>query len=156
MTARTPGAQAYAMLRRRLALSVAACGVLAGCAAAPANPDAPSVAAEPDRAIVVGWGNTAGENVRAALTPAEGVRVSSLFVARANAQKISFGENIARLAPGQYELTVACGLYISLSLYTSETVVPATLNANRVYRLRAEPAGRRCRPFLEEVTAEGR
>lgn len=140
----------------RRALGMAACFALAGCAAAPANPDAPLVAAEPGRALVVGWGNTAGENVRAALTPADGTRVSSLFVTKANAQKISFGENIARLAPGQYELTIACGLYISLSLYTTESVVPATLNANRVYRLRAEPAGRRCQPFLEEVTAEGR
>src|SRR5476649_1499401 len=85
----------------------AACVALAGCAAAPVNPDALFVAAEPGRAVVIGWGNAAGEKARAALTPGQGTRVSSLSVAKANEQKSGFGENITHLPPGEYELTIA-------------------------------------------------
>ena len=127
------------------------CAALAGCAAAPANPDAITIIPEPGRALVVGWGRTAGENARAALTPVRGTRVSSLYVSKANEQKIS-SENITRLAPGEYDLTVSCGLYIDYRLFPSDTVIHAQLGASRVYRLRAEPQGRRCQPYLEDVT----
>lgn len=144
------------MLRdHRCLMRAAALAALAGCAAVPAEPDAITAAAEPGRAVIIGWGNTAGENARAALTPAQGTRVSSLFVSRANTQKISSGENIARVPPGEYELTISCGLYIDYRLFSNESVVHATLNANRVYRLRAAPQGRTCQPFLEDVTGKG-
>ena len=129
------------------------CAALASCTAAPANPDAVAIIPEPGRALVVGWGHSAGENARAALTPVKGVRVSSLYVAKANEQKISFGENIARLSPGEYDLTITCGLYIDYRFFPVDTVIHAQLSANRVYRLRAEPQGRRCYPSLEDVGA---
>ena len=117
-------------------LSALACIVFTGCA------------------IVIGWGNTTAEKARAALTTTPGARVSSLFVARANEQKFGFGTNIARLAPGDYALTVFCELYIDYRIFPQDTALKAALRANRVYRLRAEPEGRRCQPTLEDVTAQ--
>ena len=139
-------------MRRRL-FYACLCTALAGCAAAPANPDAVAITPEAGRILVVGWGHTAGENARAALTPAQGTRVSSLYVSGANEQKIS-GENVARLAPGEYDLTVSCGLYIDYRLFSSDTVIHAELSGNRVYRLRAQPQGRKCHPYLEDVTGK--
>jgi hypothetical protein len=103
--------------------------------------------------VVVGWGNSAGEQARAALTPSPGTRVSSLYVAKANEQKIGFGENIARLPAGEFDLTINCGLYVDFRYFPHDTVVHATLQAGRVYRLRAEPQGRRCEPYLEDATS---
>lgn len=149
--------QVFNSLPRRLPNSVSslcavACFVFGGCATAPANPDTLTVAAEPGRAVVIGWGNTAGEKARAALITTQGARVSSLFVASANQQKSGFGENIARLPPGDYALTVSCDLYIDYRIFPHDTVVQAALRANRVYRLRANPQGRKCLPTLEDVT----
>ena len=133
-------------------LGAVACVALAGCAAPPANPEAQSVAPEPEHALVIGWGNTALEKARAALITTQGARVSSLFVARVNEQKGKFGENIARLAPGDYALTIACELYVDYRIFPQDTVIKTSLRAGRVYRLRAEPEGRRCQPALEDVT----
>jgi hypothetical protein len=130
------------------------CAALAGCAGVPAGPEATTIAPEPGRALVVGWGNTAGESAKAAFTPVQGTRVSSLYVSKANEQKISFGENIARLAPGEYDLTISCGLYINLQFFPGDTVIHADLGGNQVYRLRAEPVGRRCYPSLEDITGK--
>jgi len=138
----------------RLLLIWCLCAALAGCATAPANPEAIIATAEPDRALVVGWGNTAEENLRAALTPAQGTRVRALYVSRANDKKIPFGDNIARLSPGEYDLTVSCILYIGYQDFPDDKVIHASLGGNRVYRLRAEPAGRRCEPSLEDVTGK--
>jgi hypothetical protein len=123
-------------------------------AAAPGGPDALSVAPEPGRAVVIGWGNTAGEKARAALTYAPGTRVTSLVVSKANATKSGFGENIARLLPGEYDLTISCELYLGYRNFADDAVVHATLRADRVYRLRAAPEGRRCQPFLEDITGK--
>ena len=141
---------------RRWLLITVACAAVAGCTTAPRDPDVITAAPDPTRAIIIGWGNTPAENARAALTPEPRSRVSRLFVAKANAQKISFGENIARLPPGEYELTISCGIYLDYRFFTHETVMRATVDANRVYRLRAEPEGRRCGPFLEDVTGKDR
>jgi hypothetical protein len=149
--------QSFASIRQRgpdscLWLCAWACAVLAGCATAPAKPDALVASPEPDRAVVIGWGNTTAEKARAALTTTQGARVSSLFVAKANEQKFGFGTNIARLAPGDYALTISCELYIDYRIFPQDTELKAALRANRVYRLRAEPEGRRCQPTLEDVT----
>jgi hypothetical protein len=135
-----------------LTVCVAACIIIAGCAAAPVNPEASHVAPEPGRAVVIGWGNSAGEKARAALTPGRGTRVSSLFVVKVNEQKGGFSENITRLPPGEFELTINCVLYVDSRDFPHDTVVHAALRAGRVYRLRAEPQGRKCQPFLEDVT----
>jgi hypothetical protein len=154
--------QAIVALRRiplricRWLVRAGVCAALGGCAPVPANPDAITTAApDPGRAVVIGWGNTAAENARAALTPAQGSRVTRLFVTRANAQKISSGENIARVPPGEYDLTISCGIYVYYKFYTHEKVIHATLDANRVYRLRSDLEGRRCEPYLEDVTGKG-
>jgi hypothetical protein len=131
------------------------CVTLAGCAPAPIQPDAITAAPDPGRAVIIGWGNTAAENAREALTPGQGSRVTRLFVSRVNEQKISFGENIARVPPGEYDLTVSCGIYVTYRFFTYEEVMHAALNANRVYRLRSNLEGRRCEPFLEDVTGKG-
>ena len=131
---------------------MATCVALAGCAAAPANPDALFAAPEPGRAVVIGWGNSTVEKARAALTPGKGARVSSLFVSKANEQKAGFGENITRLMPGEYRLTITCDLYVDTRNFPHDTVVQAALRADRVYRLRASPEGRKCQPYLEDVT----
>ncbi len=143
------------MLRtRRWLMHTWACIALAGCAPVPLNPDTIAAAPEPGRAAVIGWGNTATEHAREALTPEQGSRVTRLFVAWVNDRKISFGENIARVPPGEYDLTIACGIYVSYRFFTDEKLIHATLNANRVYRLRANLDGRRCAPFLEDVTGK--
>ncbi len=141
-------------LRRRVLLGAAMGGALAGCAAAPANPDVTYVAPDPGRAVIVGWGNSAGEQARAALTPGRGTRVSTLVVAKANSQKSGFGENITRLPPGEFDLTINCGIYVDARYFPHDTVVQATLLAGRVYRLRAAPEGRKCQPYLEDTTGK--
>ena len=137
---------------RNLLACATLCAILAGCATAPAAPEPTVVAPEPGRAVVIGWGNSAGEQARAALTPSPGTRVSSLYVAKANEQKSGLGENIARLPAGEFDLTITCGLYVDYRYFPHDSVVHATLQAGRVYRLRAVPQGRRCQPFLEDVT----
>jgi len=97
------------MTLRLLVCGVLACAAAAGCALAPAGSAPAATTPEPGYALIVGWGRTAGENAASALTGAQGARVAALFVASANAQKVSFGQNVARLAPGNYELTVSCG-----------------------------------------------
>lgn len=133
-------------------LGAVACVALAGCAAPPAIPEALSIAPEPGHAVVIGWGNTALEKARAALITTQGARVSSLFVAKVNEQKSKFGENITRLVSGDYALTIACELYVDYRIFPQDKVIQASLRAGRVYRLRAEPEGRRCQPEIEDVT----
>ena len=138
----------------RWLIRTAACVALAGCAPVPIVPDAITAAPEPGRALIIGWGNTAAENARAALTPEQGNRVTRLFVAGVNAQGIGLGENIVRLPPGEYDLTISCGIYRYYKFYTDVKMIHATLNANRVYRLRSDLDGIRCEPFLEDVTGK--
>lgn len=141
---------------RRLIHGAAACVLIAGCSGSAVNPDAvTTVAAEPGRAVVIGWGAAVGENLRSALTPAQDTHVTLLAVSQAGSQKISSRENVARLDPGEYDLTIACGIYVGYRYFTDDTVIHATLGAGRVYRLRAQPQGRRCQPFLEDATGGG-
>lgn len=105
---------------------------------------------EADRALVVGWGNTAGEAARLVFKSPQGTLVSNLHVAKVNEQKISYGQNIARVTPGEYDLTIACGIYIDQRFFASDSVIHANLVAGRVYRLRAQPEARKCYPYLEE------
>ena len=139
---------------RRWAALAAACAALSGCAPAPVNPDAITAAPEPGRAVVIGWGNTPAENARAALSAQQGTRVTRLFVAFSDGQKMSFGENVARLPPGDHTLILSCGIYVDLRFFSYDSELRATLNANRVYRLRANPEGRRCEAYLEDVTSK--
>jgi len=132
----------------------AVCVTLSACAPAPINPDAITAAPEPGRAIIIGWGNTAAENARASLSAEWTTRVTRLFVAFADGRKISFGENIARLEPGDRDLIISCGIYVNHRFFTYDSALRATLAANRVYRLRANPEGRRCEGYLEDVTGK--
>ncbi len=135
-------------------LAFCAAGTLAGCAESPANPDVPiSVAPEPGRAVIVGWGNTPAENARAALKAEQGTRVTRLFVAFVDGKKISFAQNTARVPPGDHNLIISCGIYVDYRFFTHDSALRASFDANRIYRLRANPEGRRCEPYLEEVTA---
>jgi hypothetical protein len=145
----------FKMMRiwRGLALA-AACAALAACAPAPVNPEAITAAPEPGRAVVIGWGNTPAENARAALSAEWTTRVTRLFVAFADGQKLSFGENVARLAPGDRDLIISCGIYVNHRFFTYDKALRATLVANRVYRLRADPDGRRCEASIEDVTGK--
>ena len=132
----------------------AVCVTLNACAPAPINPDAITAAPEPGRAIIIGWGNTAAENARASLSAEWTTRVTRLFVAFADGRKMSFGENIARLEPGDRDLIISCGIYVNHRFFTYDSTLRATLAANRVYRLRANPEGRRCEGYLEDVTGK--
>ena len=132
----------------------AVCVTLSACAPAPINPDAITAAPEPGRAVIIGWGNTAAENARASLSAEWTTRVTRLFVAFADGRKISFGENIARLEPGDRDLIISCGIYVNHRFFTYDSALRATLAANRVYRLRANPEGRRCEGYLEDVTGK--
>ena len=132
----------------------AGCVTLSACAPAPINPDAITAAPEPGRAIIIGWGNTAAENARASLSAEWTTRVTRLFVAFADGRKMSFGENIARLEPGDRDLIISCGIYVNHRFFTYDSALRATLAANRVYRLRANPDGRRCEGYLEDVTGK--
>lgn len=132
----------------------AVCVTLSACAPAPINPDAITAAPEPGRAIIIGWGNTAAENARASLSAEWTTRVTRLFVAFADGRKMSFGENIARLEPGDRDLIISCGIYVNHRFFTYDSALRATLAANRVYRLRANPEGRRCEGYLEDVTGK--
>ena len=141
-------------LSARAACTIAGMILLAGCATPPAAPDIVVATPEPGRAIVLGWGSTTGEQMRAALTPTPyGPRVTSLYVTQANEQKSGRGDNnTVRLPPGEYALTVSCGLYLDYRYFTDEPVIHVSLRAERVYRLRPNPQGRRCEPTLEDVT----
>ena len=132
----------------------AVCVTLSACAPAPINPDAITAAPEPGRAVVIGWGNTAAENARVSLSAEWTTRVTRLFVAFADGRKMSFGENIARLEPGDRDLIISCGIYVNHRFFTYDSALRATLAANRVYRLRANPEGRRCEGYLEDVTGK--
>ena len=132
----------------------AVCVTLSACAPAPINPDAITAAPEPGRAIIIGWGNTAAENARASLSAEWTTRVTRLFVAFADGRKVSFGENVARLEPGDRDLIISCGIYVNHRFFTYDSALRATLAANRVYRLRANPDGRRCEGYLEDVTGK--
>jgi len=132
----------------------AVCVTLSACAPAPINPDAITAAPEPGRAIIIGWGNTAAENARASLSAEWTTRVTRLFIAFADGRKMSFGENIARLEPGDRDLIISCGIYVNHRFFTYDSALRATLAANRVYRLRANPDGRRCEGYLEDVTGK--
>ena len=132
----------------------AVCVTLSACAPAPINPDAITAAPEPGRAIIIGWGNTAAENARASLSAEWTTRVTRLFVAFADGRKMSFGENIARLEPGDRDLIISCGIYVNHRFFTYDSALRATLAANRVYRLRTNPDGRRCEGYLEDVTGK--
>ena len=132
----------------------AVCVTFSACAPAPINPDAITAAPEPGRAIIIGWGNTAAENARASLSAEWTTRVTRLFVAFADGRKMSFGENIARLEPGDRDLIISCGIYVNHRFFTYDSALRATLAANRVYRLRANPDGRRCEGYLEDVTGK--
>jgi len=143
------------MLSSLRSLVLGAVGVtLSACAPAPINPDAITAAPEPGRAIIIGWGNTAAENARASLSAEWTTRVTRLFVAFADGRKMSFGENIARLEPGDRDLIISCGIYVNHRFFTYDSALRATLAANRVYRLRANPEGRRCEGYLEDVTGK--
>ena len=143
------------MLSRLRSLVLGAvCVTLSACAPAPINPDAITAAPEPGRAIIIGWGNTAAENARASLSAEWTTRVTRLFVAFADGRKMSFGENIARLEPGDRDLIISCGIYVNHRFFTYDSALRATLAANRVYRLRANPEGRRCEGYLEDVTGK--
>jgi len=143
------------MLSSLRSLVLGAVGVtLSACAPAPINPDAITAVPEPGRAIIIGWGNTAAENARASLSAEWTTRVTRLFVAFADGKKMSFGENIARLEPGDRELIISCGIYVNHRFFTYDSALRATLAANRVYRLRANPEGRRCEGYLEDVTGK--
>ncbi|HWP89901.1 MAG TPA: hypothetical protein VNM70_18615 [Burkholderiales bacterium] len=143
------------MLSRFRSLMLGAvCVTLSACAPAPINPDAITAAPEPGRAIIIGWGNTAAENARASLSAEWTTRVTRLFVAFADGRKMSFGENIARLEPGDRDLIISCGIYVNHRFFTYDSALRATLAANRVYRLRANPEGRRCEGYLEDVTGK--
>jgi hypothetical protein len=134
---------------------LAACGgaLLGGCAPEPVR--VATVAPESGMALVVGWGNTMDETVREALTPTQySSRISKLYVASANGREIGRGINVARLVPGNYQLTIACGLYISLRYFEDSDVLGAQLDAGRVYRLHAQLNGRRCEPQLEDITGK--
>ncbi len=69
--------------------------------------------------------------------------------------RIPFGENIVRLPPGEYDLAVSCGIYVYYRFFTDDKFIHATLDANRVYRLRPDLDGRRCEASLEDVTGKG-
>ena len=143
------------MLSRFRSLMLGAvCVTLSACAPAPINPDAITAAPEPGRAIIIGWGNTAAENARASLSAEWTTRVTRLFIAFADGRKMSFGENIARLEPGDRDLIISCGIYVNHRFFTYDSALRATLAANRVYRLRANPDGRRCEGYLEDVTGK--
>ncbi len=128
------------------------CAALAGCGTPSAAPEA--IAPEAGRALVVGWGNTAGEAARLILKSLQGTVVSTLHVSRVNEQAISYGQNVARVAPGEYDLTIACGVYVGDRFFLSDSVIHADLRGNHVYRLRAQPEARKCYPYLEDTTGK--
>jgi hypothetical protein len=139
---------------RGLLLLATACFLLPACAPAPVNREPISAAPEAGRALVIGWGNTPAEDARAAVKAERGTRVTRLFVASADGKKTPFGENIARLSPGDHDLIISCGMYIDYRFFNYDSAMRASLGANRVYRLRADPAGRRCEASLDDVTGK--
>lgn len=141
--------------RIRTTVILAALVGIAGCKATnPTNPAPVMRTPTPGVATIVGWGNTAAENADAALTPDYGsTRVTRLYVSFVNGVKTGFGENIVRVSPGS-EVIVMCGIYVNYRFFTYDERLDATLAADRVYELRAYPSGRRCQPYVEDVTAK--
>ena len=143
----------YSLALRR-AFVVAACTAMSACAPSAVRQDAASASPETGVATVTGWGHSAAENARAAATPEQGTRVTRLYVAFYDGKKTSFGENVVRIPPGDRELIVTCGVYINYRFFSYDERLPAKLQAGRVYQLRAYPEGRRCQPYLEDVTGK--
>ena len=138
---------------RRLLGCAGLCVAVAGCAATTARQQVITVAPEPGRAVIIGWGASVKEHLQAALTPVNGTRVSLLVITGANNQKLSFDEkNVARLPPGEYNLDISCGIYVNYRYFSDGQIRHVKLEAGRVYRLLASPDGRRCEPSLEDVT----
>jgi hypothetical protein len=141
---------------RRLAAALARASTLAGCALAPAptNPKLVPVDPSAGAATIMGWGSTAAENARAALTAESGTRVTQLYVAFVNGVKTGFGENTVRVPAGEPDLIVTCGVYIDLRFFTYDERLAAKVERDRVYELRANPEGRRCQPYLQDITGK--
>ena len=133
-------------------VSLALCAAQTGCGTAPATSE--HVAPEAGRAVVVGWGNTAGEAAKLIFRSIQGTVISTLHVSKVNGQGISYGQNAARVAPGEYDLTIACGIYVGDRYFPSDSVIHADLSANHIYRLRAQPQARKCYPYLEDTTGK--
>src|SRR3954463_3662134 len=112
---------------KSMALVVSVCIWLGGCAAKQISNEAVAVNAEPGRALIVGFGSTAVENARAALEPSDGTRVSSLFVAKANQQKIAFGQNVALQPPGTYGQTFVWGLSVDYQFFPKVVLMQVEL-----------------------------
>lgn len=142
----------FAHVRSRNLLAAAVCALLCACAPAGVKQDGVTAAPEPGVAIVIGWGHSTAENARAAAVAEKGTRVTRLYVAHYEGRKISFGENVARVPPGERDLVLTCGIYIDYRFFTYDSPVRVKLEANHVYRLRANPEGRRCNAELEDVT----
>lgn len=137
------------MANRLLFVLTCFCAILTGCASPVGGT---RVDPESGRALVVGWGNTASEAANLIYKPALGMFVSNLNVAKVNAGPIPYGQNIARVAPGEHDLTISCGIYIDDRFFGSASVLHANLIAGHVYRLRAQPEARKCYPYLEDIT----
>ena len=127
------------MNNRTLLACMCLSAVLAGCGTTRVTTGDVSVTPEPDRALVVGFGNTAGEAAMLVFKKSQGTLVSNLNVALVNGQKIPYGQNIGRVTPGEYDLTIFCGIYIDDRFFDSSSVIHANLAAGRIYRLRSHP-----------------
>jgi hypothetical protein len=137
-------------MTRHSITAVTMAAALGGCAAAQVN--LADVKKDPEKAIVVGWGNTGGEILQNTIALPLGVRVGNLYVFKVNEDKVSFGDNSVRLAPGAYDLTISCGIYIGGNYSSSFEPIRANLQAGRIYQLRPRPYGRNCGAYIDDVT----
>lgn len=128
---------------------------LAGCANAPTtNPPPRAVAPSTGVATIVGWGNTIGENASAAMSAEWTTRVTRLYVSFVNGNRTGIGENTARAPAGEPDVIVNCGIYVNHRFFTYDERIAVKLQAGRVYELRANVEGRRCQPYLEDITGK--
>ncbi len=127
---------------------------LAGCANPPTTNPAPrAVAPAAGVATIAGWGNTVGENASAAMSAEWTTRVTRLYVSFVNGNKTGIGENTTRVPVGA-DVIVNCGIYVNHRFFTYDERLEVKLEADRVYELRANAEGRRCQPYLLDITAK--
>lgn len=134
---------------------LALAAALAGCANPPTtNPTPVAVTPVAGSATIVGWGNTIAENARAAGSAEWTTRVTRLYVSFVNGNKTGFGENIARVPAGEPDVIVNCGIYVNHRFFTYDERLTVKLEKDRVYELRANPEGRRCQPYIQDITGK--
>lgn len=117
-----------------------------------APPSQEPVAPVSDGALVIGWGATVGEGLKAAISYKRGAWVSALYIQRDNGKKIPAKGNIVQLAPGNHHLDIFCGLHIGGMSWPGSALLDVDVKSAHVYELHAHNESTTCVPTILDIT----